>query len=119
MPARPQFFSGRRTSIKLIAAVVLTAAAIFDWGRPPERQASVHLYEWLVIAPYRVVVRPISSHFVRCPYTPTCSRYSVEAVRAYGFPMGVWMSAKRLFRCMPWVPPGTRDPVPPPTQTLS
>ncbi|MFN2475663.1 MAG: membrane protein insertion efficiency factor YidD [Chthoniobacterales bacterium] len=114
MPARPPSLTGQRTFIKLVAAVVLTAAAIFDWGRAPERQTSVHLYEWIVIAPYRAVVRPIASLFVHCRYSPTCSQYSLEAVRAYGLPVGVWMTTKRLFRCMPWVPQGTPDPVPPP-----
>jgi putative membrane protein insertion efficiency factor len=116
MPARPQSSFAPRSSIKLIAAVVLAAAAIFDWVRPPERQASVHLYEWLVIAPYRAVVRPIASLIVHCRYSPTCSQYSLEAVRAYGLPVGVWMTTKRLFRCMPWVPQGTPDPVPPPAK---
>ena len=52
------------------------------------------------------------STFVRCRYQPTCSQYSTEAVRAHGFPKGIWLTTKRLFRCMPWVPLGTRDPVP-------
>lgn len=115
MPARPLSFAGRRTSIKIIAAVVLAAAAIFDWGRAPQRQVSVHLYEWTVVAPYRTLVRPISSLFVHCRFSPTCSQYSVEAVRVYGFPVGIWMTTKRLFRCMPWVPLGTPDPLPAPS----
>ncbi len=32
---------------------------------------------------------------------------------AHGFPKGLWLTTVRLFRCMPWVPAGTRDPVPP------
>lgn len=115
MVARPQASATRRTWIKLIAAVVLTAAAIFDWGRSPQRQVSVHLYEWTVVAPYRTLVRPISSLFVHCRFSPTCSQYSVEAVRVYGFPVGIWMTTKRLFRCMPWVPLGTPDPLPAPS----
>ncbi|MBA2743068.1 MAG: membrane protein insertion efficiency factor YidD [Chthoniobacterales bacterium] len=105
---------GRRFWIKCIAAVVLAAATIFDWSKPPTRQASVFLYEQAVVSPYRLLVRPMISLFVRCRFQPTCSQYSVEAMRAYGFPAGAWMTTKRLFRCMPWVPLGTRDPVPPP-----
>src|SRR3954469_1858256 len=104
----------RRTKIIWIAAAVIAAAAVLDWARPPARQASVSLYEAAVIKPYRLFLRPMSSHFIRCPYRPTCSQYSTEAMRAYGFPIGAWMTTKRLFRCMPWVPYGTRDPVPPP-----
>ena len=103
----------RRFWIKSIAAVVIAAAAIFDWNRAPQDQLSVAAYERAVVSPYRWLVRPFMSVFVRCRYEPTCSQYSLDAVRAYGFPTGVWMTTKRLFRCMPWVPLGTRDPVPP------
>lgn len=111
MPAIRLLLQDRRFWIKLIAAVALAAAAIFDWSRPPERQVSVHVYEAAVVSPYRWIVRPFMATFVRCRYAPTCSQYSLEAVRAYGFPLGFWMTTKRLFRCMPWVPLGTSDPV--------
>lgn len=102
----------RKFWIKLIAAVALAAAAIFDWSRAPGDQLSVALYERAVVSPYRWLVRPVMSTFVRCRYAPTCSQYSTEAVRAHGFPKGIWLTTKRLFRCMPWVPLGTPDPVP-------
>ncbi len=105
--------SRRKFRIKIIAAVALAAAAIFDWTRPPGDQLSVAVYERAVVSPYRWLVRPLMATFVRCRYRPTCSQYSVEAVRAHGFPKGIWMTTTRLFRCMPWVPLGTRDPVPP------
>ncbi len=101
-----------RFRIKIIAAVALAAAAIFDWTRAPGEQVSVALYERAVVSPYRWLVRPVMATFVRCRYEPTCSQYSLEAVRAHGFPKGVWLTTKRLFRCMPWVPLGTHDPVP-------
>ena len=96
----------------LIAAAALAAAAIFDWSRPADRQLSVPAYEAMIVSPYRWLVRPVIATFVRCRYVPTCSDYSVEAVRAYGFPIGFWMTTKRLFRCIPRVPLGTNDPVP-------
>ena len=102
----------RKFWIKLIAAVVLAAAAIFDWSRPAGDQWSVAAYEMAVVSPYRWLVRPLMSNFVRCRYKPTCSEYSVEAVRFHGFPKGIWLTTKRLFRCMPWVPLGSHDPVP-------
>ena len=102
----------RKFWIKLIAAVALAAAAIFDWSRAPGDQLSVAVYERAVVSPYRWLVRPVMSTFVRCRFKPTCSQYSLEAVRAHGFPKGVWLTGKRLFRCMPWVPLGTHDPVP-------
>lgn len=113
MPETQPLATPRHSRIKLIAAVALAAAAIFDWTRPPERQVSVPLYEHVVIWPYRTLMRPATSHFIQCRFKPTCSEYSVEAVREYGFPIGAWMTTKRLFRCMPGVPLGTPDPVPP------
>ena len=100
--------------IKIIAAVVLAAAAIFDWTRPPGDQLSVKAYERAVVSPYRWLVRPFMSVFVRCRFRPTCSQYSLDAVRAHGLPKGLWLTTTRLFRCMPWVPLGTHDPVPQP-----
>lgn len=116
MPALRQSVKRRSFWFKAIAAVALAAAAIFDWSRPPQEQLSVHVYEAAVVSPYRWLVRPLMATFVRCRYQPTCSQYSVEAVRAYGFPVGCWMTTKRLLRCMPWVPLGTRDPVHPPPE---
>ena len=113
MPETRPALKRRKFWIKIIAAVVLTAAAIFDWTRPAGAQLSVTAYERAVVSPYRWLVRPFMSAFVRCRYEPTCSQYSLDAVRAHGFPKGFWMTTKRLFRCMPWVPLGTRDPVPP------
>jgi putative membrane protein insertion efficiency factor len=112
MPALRQSVTSRRFWIKIIAAVIVTAAAIADWSRPPQHQVSVLLYEKAVVGPYRWLIRPMSFGFVRCRYVPTCSQYSVEAVRGFGLPKGLWLTAKRLLRCMPWVPMNTRDPVP-------
>ncbi|MBA3763139.1 MAG: membrane protein insertion efficiency factor YidD [Chthoniobacterales bacterium] len=120
MPALRQPVKRRRLAwIKLIVAVVFAAAAIFDWTRPPQHQLSVHLYEGAVAGPYRWLIRPMSTLFVRCRYLPTCSQYSVEAVRAHGLPKGLWLTTKRLLRCMPWVPMHTRDPVPAPRDNRS
>ena len=102
-----------RGRIIWIATVVLTAAALFDWTRPPRQQISVTLYERIVIGGYRVLLKPLSNRFVRCRFQPTCSLYSQKAMRAHGFPKGLWLTTARLFRCMPWVPADTYDPVPP------
>jgi hypothetical protein len=96
----------------LIAAGILATGAICDWTRPPRQQISVALYQRIVIGGYRVVLKPLSDRFLRCRFEPTCSTYSEEAVNVHGFPKGLWLTTARLFRCMPWVPSGTRDPVP-------
>lgn len=100
-----------RVWIVLISAVVL-AAAICDWSRPPRRQVSVALYQKIVIGGYRVILKPLSDRFIRCPFQPTCSMYSEKAMHVHGFPKGLWLTTARLVRCMPWVRAGTRDPVP-------
>ncbi len=47
----------------------------------------------------------------RCIFTPSCSVYSMEAYRRYGFVKGSLMTAKRLARCNP-MNKGGFDPVP-------
>jgi putative membrane protein insertion efficiency factor len=103
----------RRRRIVLIAAAVLAIAALCDWIRPPNRQVSVVLYNTIVIKGYRLLLQPLGKHIVRCRFRPTCSVYSEQAMLTHGFPKGVWLTTWRLFRCMPWVPFGTEDPVPP------
>ena len=103
----------RRRRIVLIVSAVLAIAALWDWTRPPNRQVSVVLYNTIVIKGYRLIFQPAGRYVVRCRFKPTCSVYSEEAMKVHGFPKGVWLTSSRLFRCMPWVPFGTEDPVPP------
>ena len=112
MSALRQPLRRRAFAVILFAAVLLAAVAMVDWARPPQRQASVQLYQRLIIAPYRSLVRPRTKSFVHCRYLPTCSQYSVYAVQTYGFPKGLWLTLKRVCRCGPWVRFGTFDPIP-------
>ncbi len=46
-----------------------------------------------------------------CRYTPSCSVYTVDALKKYGPIKGTWLGAKRIFSCHPWGGHG-HDPVP-------
>ena len=46
-----------------------------------------------------------------CRFTPTCSRYAIEALRTHTFFVALWLIAKRIFSCNPWGGSGY-DPVP-------
>jgi putative membrane protein insertion efficiency factor len=46
-----------------------------------------------------------------CRYTPTCSVYAEEAIRAHGALRGSWLAVRRLGHCHPWGGSGY-DPVP-------
>ncbi len=46
-----------------------------------------------------------------CIYEPSCSEYTVQALKKYGLFKGAWMGAKRVASCHPGNPGGL-DPVP-------
>ena len=63
----------------------------------------------LLIRIYQYTLSPYLGR--SCRYTPTCSVYSVEAIKKYGPFKGGWMALKRVLSCNPWGGSGY-DPVP-------
>ena len=57
---------------------------------------------------YKYFISPFISP--SCRYLPTCSDYSIEALRSYGFFKGLMLSLKRIISCHPWGKSGF-DPV--------
>ena len=57
---------------------------------------------------YRRFVSPLAPP--TCRFTPSCSRYAVDAVKRYGFIRGGWLAAWRVLRCNPFHP-GGYDPL--------
>ena len=58
---------------------------------------------------YRAVISPLYGDV--CKFHPTCSAYSLDAIRAHGSIKGTWLTLRRLVRCHPWSL-GGYDPVP-------
>lgn len=58
---------------------------------------------------YQYVISPMTG--ASCRYTPTCSAYTVEALKKHGPIKGLWLSIKRIVSCNPWGGHGY-DPVP-------
>ncbi len=58
---------------------------------------------------YQMTISPLYPH--TCRYTPTCSTYSVQALKKYGPLKGGWLALKRILSCNPWGGHGY-DPVP-------
>ncbi|HAN77952.1 MAG TPA: membrane protein insertion efficiency factor YidD [Bacteroidales bacterium] len=58
---------------------------------------------------YQVAISPLKPP--SCRYTPTCSNYSLDALRKHGPIKGTYLSVKRILSCNPWGGHGY-DPVP-------
>ena len=57
---------------------------------------------------YKFLISPLFGQ--SCRYLPTCSEYSIEALKTYVFFKGLFLSIKRILSCHPWGQGGF-DPV--------
>ncbi|GKT12767.1 MAG: hypothetical protein ISEC1_P1747 [Thiomicrorhabdus sp.] len=73
---------------------------------------SFNPFTWLIIAVvrfYQLFISPLIGP--RCRFYPTCSHYTIDALKQHGFFCGSWLAIKRILRCHP-ANPGGVDPVP-------
>ena len=73
---------------------------------PPSLAARALL---LLLRGYQLLLSPWLGG--QCRFQPSCSQYSMEAVRRHGALKGTGLSLRRLLRCHPWCEGGD-DPVP-------
>tara|TARA_B100001093_G_C26270458_1_gene776724 strand:- start:301 stop:552 length:252 start_codon:yes stop_codon:yes gene_type:complete len=52
-----------------------------------------------LIKGYKFLISPLLGQ--TCRYMPTCSEYSIEALKTFGFLKGLFLSLKRIFSCHP------------------
>ena len=52
-----------------------------------------------LIKGYKFLLSPLLGH--SCRYLPTCSEYSIEALKTFGFFKGLLISIKRILSCHP------------------
>ena len=57
---------------------------------------------------YQIFLSPIMGG--QCRFHPSCSAYSIEAIRKYGSVLGAWRSVRRILRCHPFHPGGYDPP---------
>lgn len=62
-----------------------------------------------LVKAYRLLLSPWLGS--SCRFEPTCSAYSLQALREYGAVYGTGLTLHRLVRCQPWCD-GGHDPVP-------
>ena len=48
---------------------------------------------------YKFIISPLLGN--SCRYLPTCSEYSIDALKTFGFVKGIFMSTKRILSCHP------------------
>ena len=48
---------------------------------------------------YKFVISPLLGQ--SCRYLPTCSEYSIEALKEFGLVKGIFLSIKRILSCHP------------------
>jgi putative membrane protein insertion efficiency factor len=71
-----------------------------------------NLLKLLIINIIKIYQRFISPFFPSsCKFSPSCSRYGIEAINKHGAIRGSYLTVKRVLKCNPWNN-GGYDPIP-------
>lgn len=62
-----------------------------------------------MIRTYQRLLSPVLGQ--HCRFYPSCSQYTLEAIKEWGLGKGMWLGTKRISRCHP-LNEGGIDPVP-------
>ncbi len=65
---------------------------------------AIRLYQ-LTLSPDHSWVKVFYPHGY-CRFSPSCSAYTVDAIRKYGPWQGIALGIRRIGRCAPWNPGG-------------
>jgi len=95
----------------LATFLLAVTLSLLDGCRHPSEQATARIYIRCVNL-YQHYGRPMIDNWIQCHYRPSCSAYSITAVRRHGIRAGLFLTVKRVKSCTPDVPMGTYDPVP-------
>src|SRR5436305_9465597 len=83
-------------------ALAVAVACVIVLNAQSAAIASIHLYQ-------RALAPAAARIGLRCRFTPTCSRYAETVIARDGVVRGGWLTLKRIARCTPWTPIGTRE----------
>lgn len=72
----------------------------------------LNLFKLLFINLIKIYQRFISPFFPSsCKFSPSCSKYGIEAINKHGAIKGLVLTVKRILKCNPWSK-GGYDPIP-------
>ena len=63
----------------------------------------------ILIKGYQWLISPLLGN--NCRHIPSCSEYTLEAIKSHGTVRGIGLGAKRISKCHPWSE-AKFDPVP-------
>lgn len=87
------------------AVTATTALLLGIAGNVEGRRAAVASLQF-----YQRALAPAAARVgLTCRLTPSCSHYGIAVIARDGVVLGGWRTLRRIARCGPWVPVGTRD----------